>query len=247
MKRLLLPFLLVTLIIACQKEISFGDGNGNTNPPSTVRCTGCSYLPVCDSTMLTYIDSTTIGVDTTKNVLLILGDTTISGKKFTKVSPSSLFSEGLLYNCDGGDYRIYQPVPDLGIDIDSLVQSLGLPIGTVPIPSHIQTTILKANANAGASWSDTVFQFTPIPFFSVVAKLDYKLEQKGIQRTVLGKVFTNVTHVSSKLNIVIPMMPLPVDVTIDYYFADGVGIIETRTSNSGVVEAQSKLYQYKIK
>jgi len=247
MKHFLSLLVMAMAMLACQKEISFGDGNATNNPPSSVRCTGCSYLPVCDSTMLTYIDSTAMGTDTTENILLILGDTTINGRKFTKISPSSIFAQGLLYNCDGGDYRIYQPVPDLGIDIDSLAQSLGLPVGTVPIPSHIQTTILKTSANAGATWTDTVFQFTPVPFLSVVAKLDYKLEQKGIQRTVLGKVFTNVIHVSSKLNIVIPMVPLPVDVTIHYYFADGVGIIETTTANSGVVESQTRLYKYKIK
>ena len=247
MKHLGVLLILLLCAIACQKEISFGNDSGTTNPPSSVRCTGCSYLPVCDSTSVTYIDSTAIGTDTTENILLILGDTTINGRKFTKVSPSSIFAQGLLYSCDGGDYRIYQPVPDLGIDIDSLAQSLRLPLGTVPIPSHIQTTILKTSANAGTTWTDTVFQFTPVPFFSVLAKLDYKLEEKGIQRTVLGKVFTNVIHVGSKLNIAIPMVPLPIDVTIHYYFADGVGIIETITLNSGVVEAQSKLYQYKIK
>ena len=245
MKYILSVLLAAILVISCQKEIHFGDAT--TTQRSTLRCTSCSYLPVCDSTKLTYIDSSSAGTDTIASTLTILGDTTISGRKFTRVSPSAVFPEGLLYNCDGGDYRIYQPVPDLGIDIDSLAQSLGLPVGTVPIPSHIQTTILKTSANAGATWTDTVFQFTPVPFFSVLAKLDYKLEQKGIQRTVLGKVFTNVIHVSSKLNIVIPMIPLPVDVTIHYYFADGVGIIETTTANNGVVESQTRLLKYKIK
>src|SRR5215203_5198261 len=103
MKRFLILLVIATTILSCQKEISFGDGSGATNPPSSVRCTGCSYLPVCDSTMLTYIDSTAMGIDTTKNVLLILSDTTIKGRKFTKISPSSIFAQGLLYNCDGGD------------------------------------------------------------------------------------------------------------------------------------------------
>jgi len=244
MRYILSILLLGILAVSCQKEIQFGNGT-NQNP--LVRCTTCSYLPVCDSTKLTYVDSTAAGVDTTQSTLIILGDTTINGRKFTKVSPSSVFSQGLLYNCDGGDYRIYQPVPDLGINIDSLIQSLGLPIGTVPIPSHIQTTILKSGANAGATWSDTVFQFSPLPLFNVVAKLHYKLEQKGIQRSVLGKLYNNVIRVTSKLNIVIPLMPLPLDITIDYYFAEGIGIIETKTTNNGIVQAQSKLYQYKIK
>jgi hypothetical protein len=42
-------------------------------------------------------------------------------------------------------------------------------------------------------------------------------------------------------------MPLPFDVRVDYYFAEGVGIIETRTTSNGAVQAQSRLYRYKIK
>lgn len=233
------------LLFSCQKEI--GTGEDLANPASNLRCTSCSYLPVCDSTQLTYVDSSAVGVDTIGSTLSIAGDTTINGRKFTRVSPSAVFSEGLLYNCDGGEYRIYQPVPGLGIDFDSLIQSIGLPGGTVTLPSHIQTTILKSGANAGVTWSDTVFKFSPFPLIEVVAKLDYKLEQKGVQRTVFNKVYNNVIHVSSKLNVVIPLMPLPFDVRIDYYFADGVGIIETRTTSSGVVQSQSRLYKYKIK
>jgi hypothetical protein len=246
MKCFLLILLVGTIGFACQKEIEPGDSNNQTPTPS-VRCTSCSYLPVCDSTQLTYIDSTALGVDTATSTLAILGDTTISGTKYTKVSPSAVFTQGLLYNCDGGNYRIYQQVPDLGIDIDSLLGSLGLPTGVITIPSHIRTTILKTGVSAGATWSDTVFKVTPFPFVDIVAKLDYKIEEKGVQRTVYGKVHNNVTHVSSKLNIAIPLMPLPFDVRVDYYFAEGVGIIETRTTSNGAVQAQSRLYRYKIK
>jgi hypothetical protein len=181
-------------------------------------------------------------VDTTTNTLAILGDSTINGKKFTRVSAFAAFQQGLLYNCDGGNYRVYQPVPDLGIDIDSLLQSLGLPGGSVTPPTHIETTILKTGVAAGATWSDTVFKFSPIPFITATVKLDYKLEQKGVQRTVLGKTYSNVNHVSSKLNIAIPLAPpLPFDVNVNTYYADGVGIIESRTTNSGVVQSQRKL------
>lgn len=239
MKQLLLLLSIFVLITACQKEIE-GLG-GNSNNPAAKKCTGCSYLPVCDSTKLTYIDSSAVGVDILTNTQAILGDTTIGGKKFTRVSPFGTFQQGLLYNCDGGNYRVYQPVPDLGIDVDSLFQSLGLP-GSVTIPTHIQTTILKTGVAAGATWSDTVFQFSPIPFLTITAKLDYKLEEKGVQRTVLGKTYSNVIHVSSKLAVVIPLGPaLPFDVSVNTYYADGVGVIESRTANAGVVQNVTKL------
>jgi hypothetical protein len=246
MKHLLSLLALFIVLIACQREINFGDG---TNNAANRRCTSCSYLPVCDSTKLVYVDSTAFGTDTTRSTLAILGDTTINGRKFTRVTPFAAFGQGLLYNCDGGEYRIYQDVPHLGIDIDSLVQSLGLPfpIGAIPIPSKIETTILKSNAAAGATWSDTVFRFSPLPIISILAKLDYKIEEKGVQRVVSGKGYSNVIHVSSKLNIVVPLVPIPVDVSVDYYFANDVGIIETKTVSNGTMQVQSRLLQYKIK
>ncbi|MDB5206897.1 MAG: hypothetical protein JWR72_1972 [Flavisolibacter sp.] len=247
MKHLVSLLIVCSLFVACQREIGFDDG---TTPVNTnVRCTACSFLPVCDSTKLVYVDSTAFGTDTTRSTLAILGDTIINGRKFTRVTPFAAFGQGLLYNCNGGDYRIYQDVPDLGIDIDSLVQTLGVPfpIGSIPIPSKIETTILKATAAAGATWSDTVFKFSPLPIITIVAKLDYKIEEKGVQRIVLGKSYSNVIHVSSQLNIVVPLFPVPVDVSVDYYFADGIGIIETKTMSNGVVQVQSKLLSYKIK
>lgn len=244
-------FLLVCVfsffLIACQKEINFD--TGLTPPTTTVRCTSCSYLPVCDSTRLTYVDSTLAGVDTTASTLLLIGDTTIAGRKFNRVTPFAAFKQGLLYNCDGGDYRIYQAVPNLGLNIDSLLQGAGLPFPTsgITLPSRIQTTILKSGAAAGATWSDTVFTYSPLPIFSVVAKLDYKLEEKGVQRIVLGKTYTEVIHVSSKLNVVAPLVTIPVNVSIDYYFANNIGIIEAKAINNGIVQNYTRLLSYRIK
>lgn len=245
--RYLLCCLLLIAFAACQKEIHFGDSNTPTTPTPAVKCTGCSYLPVCDSTKLTYQDSSALGLDTTASTLRIVGDTTVGGKKFNRVSPSAAFATGLVYNCDGGEYKVFQAVPALGINVDSLLQSIGLPGGGVTIPSQIQTTILKTGVAAGATWSDVVFQYNPLPFVTITASLDYKLEAKNIQRTVLGKSYNNVMHVSSKLAIAIPLTPSPIDLRIDAWYADGIGVIERRTSESGVVQASTKLISYKIK
>lgn len=246
MRQLLCVLLAALLLVACQKEVGF-EGGTAPDPKASVRCTSCSYLPVCDSTQLSYIDSSAAGMDTIGSTLVILGDTVINGIKYTSVSPSAIFSQGLVYNCDGGNYRIYQQVPHLGLNIDSLLQSLGLPPGIITVPSHIQTTILKSGASAGATWSDTILKAAPFPLLTIVAKLDYKLEEKGIQRIVFGKTYSNVVHVSSKLNIAIPLMPLPFNVVVDYYFADSIGIIETRTTNNGTLQSLTRLFKYKIK
>ena len=243
--RYLLFCIVIVLMASCQKEISLG--GGTTPPTPTVKCTGCNYLPVCDSTRLTYQDSSALGLDTTSSTLTILGDTTIGGKKFNKVSPSAAFGQGLVYNCDGGEYKVFQAVPDLGIDVDSLLQSVGLPGGGITIPSQIQTTILKTGAAAGATWSDVVFTYAPIPFLTITASLDYKLEAKNTSRTVLGRNYTNVMQVSSKLNVAIPQTPSPIDLRVDTWYADGIGIIETRTTMDGEVQAATKIISYKIR
>lgn len=240
-------FALLTVAIvaaACQKEITGAGGDGTTAPPATPskKCTGCSYLPVCDSARLTYVDSTAAGTDTTTGTLAILADTVINGKKFNRVSPFAAFTQGLLYNCDGGSYTVYQAVPALGINIDSLFQSLGLP-GGVALPSHIQTTVLKTSITAGGTWSDTVMQFTVVAPLKATVKIDYTLREKAVQRSVLGKPYSNVIHVASKLNIAVPLLPitLPFDISVDTWYADSVGIIETRVVNNGVVQSATKL------
>ena len=243
MKYFLVLLMLAVILVSCQKEITGFSSNGPTTPTlPPKKCTGCSYLPVCDSTKLTYVDSTAAGLDTTMNTLAVLGDTTINGKKFNRISPFAAFKQGLLYNCDGGNYTVYQPVPNLGMNLDSLFQSLGLP-GGITLPSRIQTTILKTAVAAGSKWSDTVMQFTVLGPLKATVKIDYTLQEKGVQRTVLGTTYSNVIHVSSKLNIAIPLLPviLPFDVSVYTWYADGVGIIENRTVNNGVTQSVTKL------
>lgn len=218
-----------------------GSGNGGNNPPAA-KCTGCLYLPVCDSVKLRYLDSSAAGIDTVKSTLAILGDTTINGKKFFRISAFAAFRQGLLYNCDGGNYSVYQAVPNLGLNVDSLLQSLGLPGGGVTVPSHIQTTILKSGADAGATWSDTVLKFSPFPLITAAVKLDYKIEEKGVQHTVLGKTYNSVIHVSSALNIGITLSPpMPLGLSVDTWYSNGAGIIESKTTNNGVVQNRLRL------
>lgn len=234
MKALWAVLFLAVAAAACQKEISLS-GTAATPP---VRCTGCNYLPVCDSMPLAYVDSSAAGIDTLRSVVLLLGDTSVNGKKFHRVSPFAAFRQGLLYRCEGGDYRVVQPVPALGVNVDSLLQLIGLPGGSVTFPSHVQTTILKTGVAAGATWSDTVLQFSPFPFVTATVTLDYTIKEKSVQRTVLGKTYRNVLHVSSEPAVAVPLVPpSPLGILVDAYYADGAGLIESRTTGNGVVQS----------
>ncbi|HEY0750680.1 MAG TPA: hypothetical protein VGD26_05980, partial [Chitinophagaceae bacterium] len=73
MQRLLLLATILSLFLAgCKKEYSYEGGYINDN------CINCAYLPVCDSSQFTYIDSTLAGVDTVRTTMFLLGDTMIN-------------------------------------------------------------------------------------------------------------------------------------------------------------------------
>lgn len=97
---LLTAFGVLAIILSCQKEISF-EGEG-----TTLKCVNCSYLPFCDSSVFVYVNTTANGVDTVTSIPRILGDTTVNGHKFTKISAVSFFNEGLLYNCANEEYKV---------------------------------------------------------------------------------------------------------------------------------------------
>ena len=122
MQRLLLLATILSLFLAgCKKEYSYEGGYINDN------CINCAYLPVCDSSQFTYIDSTVAGVDTVRTMMFILGDTLINGNKFSKITPLAAFSQGLLYNCNNQEYKSFFSIAGLGINLDSVVMNLYLP------------------------------------------------------------------------------------------------------------------------
>lgn len=237
----LLPCL---IFLSCQKEIDW------STPVAAKRCVSCEYLPVCDSSLYRYVDSTNGRVDTLENKMAILGDSTIGGKKFNKVAGFATFSTPLFANCDGGDYRLLFPISALGINVDSLVAGLlgGLPIppNLLNIPQTVQTSILKSNAAVNATWTDTIYNVSLPPLFSLFAGLESKIVSKGGSRTVFQKTYTNVIQVNTQIKVVSPLINLPLGFSIDYFFAKDVGIVEVQVSNAGAVTRRLQLFSYKL-
>jgi hypothetical protein len=249
MKRhhLLLIVCVIGLVISCQKEISW---EGET---SSVKCVDCAYLPFCDSSVFVYVNTTANGADTVTSIPRILGDTTIGNQKFTKISAVSFFNEGLLYNCANEEYRVLFSTASLGLDIDSIVaellQQLPIPIppNLIQVPSQFQTTILKTGASVNQSWTDTLFSVSQPPLFSFFAGVKYTVAEKGVQRTVLQKAYSNVIHVKGEVVLNSPLGNLPLGSTIDYYFAKDVGFIEIEVKNGAATQINSKLFSYKLR
>src|SRR5689334_17586784 len=89
---IVLIFVLITAAISCQKELH-GDGteSNTTTPPPAKACVNCDYLPVCDSSVYVYVDSTASGVDSNTSVVHLLKDTLVSGVKYSGASTLGFF------------------------------------------------------------------------------------------------------------------------------------------------------------
>src|ERR1700694_4579603 len=215
------------LFFACKKDHSLEGGLYR-------HCSSCTYLPLCDSETFVYVDSNALAIDTLSGVVHIGSDTVINGLNYTRVSGLAVFHSGLIYNCDNQDYKTLLPLSTLGIT-DSIVQQwlqqLPFPVSPAQLllPSTIRTSFLKAALPAGASWTDTIYQLSLPPLFRIFAGLDATVAEKGIRRTEFQHTYDQVIHVTQQLRVTSAAGNLPVpDMSLDYYFAPGAGLIELR-------------------
>ena len=249
MQRLLLLATILSLFLAgCKKEYSYEGGYSNDN------CINCAYLPVCDSSQFTYIDSTIAGVDTVRTTMFLLGDTMINGNKFSKITPMAAFSQGLLYNCNNQEYKSFFSIAGLGINLDSVVNELVLtlplpapvPPNLIQVPENAIITFLKVNASDNATWMDTLIDVGLPPLLTGYVGLEHKVMAKNITRLIFQNSFGKVIHVQSTLRIITSLTSIPVDLSIDTYYAKDVGIIEMEVKNAGESQVLSKLYEYTL-
>lgn len=238
-------FIFLLVLISCKKDYSL-----EANPFK--KCVNCTYLPVCDSSVFVYTDSSATSVDTLTNLMTVYGDTTVNGQNFTSVSGFATFNTGLLANCDNQDYKLLFPVSALGLNTDSLVAALltqipiPIPPGLINFPETIQTSVLKANLPVNSTWTDTIYSLSLPPLISFSAGLNYTIIGKGLQRNIYQVNYTDVIHVRSELVVNSPLINLPLDYTIDYFFAKDVGIIEVQVTEASVVQRVLKLYSYQL-
>src|SRR5205809_280809 len=109
LRRSVLAFFIFLLIAGCKKEYSY-EGGGVYR-----KCVGCEYLPLCDSSVFVYVDSSNT-VDTLTGVVRVGSDTSVDGTKYSHVTGFAAFPDGLLYNCDGGNYKTILDISSFGIN-----------------------------------------------------------------------------------------------------------------------------------
>ena len=171
MNRLLIYGLSLAIVLfsffACTKEYSQENNQlpGISNN-GTGGCKSCTHIPWCDQSYYAYVDSTSLGVDTTEYYYEFLGDTTINGLVFTKTNDGAGYT--VYHNCQNNTTTILSP--DFGNTL-------------------FAHTLLNAKLLVGNVWIDS---FPGNPFYN---KTKYKILSKSTTRTVRGNLFVDVIRV----------------------------------------------------
>lgn len=191
-----------TFLVSCQKELNF-DALGSS---SGQGCINCEYMPVCDSSKFSFIDSMALGSPVQRNFVYDVGsDTAVNGVIFKKIIETGTNTSTYL-SCVNNTLVNFIPTPT--------------GIGGVVI-NNITQTPLKANEVVNAVWQDEV-QATG---FSV--QFRYKMIEKGTTRQVLDSTYRDVIYVRDTAVLIMPLIgELPAMVQKIYY-AKGIGPIET--------------------
>ena len=229
MKIILSAFAFIILIFsisACQKELDWGGDNlANPNPDSTstdpvnvAKCTDCLYQPICNDVTYTWQITTTGGVSERNDKYKIIADTTINGKKYKRIN-----------------YTAGQPDSYVSCD-NQVLAAYGNNIATTTGNVNVDLIMLKANENEGATWTSTIKN----PANQDVL-YTFRIEEKNVNYTVLGKNYPNVIHVSTDMSIGGISAG-----TAHYYYAKGIGLIASTIESLGTETYRQELKSYNI-
>jgi hypothetical protein len=108
----------------------------------------------------------------------------------------------------------------------------------------IYFTYLVDNAEVGYTWTDNLTTSGTVN--DVPGRVVGKITEKGITKTVSGKVYKNVIHTTVQLQYAFFPPEFETVGTYDFYVAKGIGTIETDSNVMGITAAEV-LTDYKIK
>jgi hypothetical protein len=133
-------------------------------------------------------------------------DTLINTKTYKKFTSSNGQTE--YYNLTGNDYYTFYQLPAF----------LG--------GSRVENIYLKSSAAVGNTWTQN-YPVT-VSGFNLTLNLTNTIQEVGINRTVNGVAYTNVTHVKTDFTIsgIPPFITYTLTTDIHYYYAPKVGQIE---------------------
>ncbi len=188
---------LLTAGISCKKSSS-------DSPTASEK-----YMSLAAGNTWTYETVNNLTVTTTSNTVTSTNrDTSISAKTYHIFSNSSGAGNDY-YNITGSDYYTFRNLVALG-------------------SNSVETIYLKDNASAGTSWNQTITiaPFSGVPT-TVPLTITNTITETGLNRTVNGKTYTNVVHVTTALtSSSLPAGSLTTD--IHTYYAPKYGMIESK-------------------
>ncbi|MFD0750423.1 hypothetical protein ACFQZS_09740 [Mucilaginibacter calamicampi] len=191
-----------------------------TNPPANDEKQD-SYQPVATGSYWKYNQSNSTNVGVTATMTITMTGETLTANSLLYYKATAIkgtHDYGNYFYHDNGDYLM-----------------MGALTGVIE-----KSRYLKDDLQVGQTWEDSGVTYGyPI-------KIVGKIIEKGINRTVSGKQYTNVIH--SQLNITQSVSGGPyVDFqTSDFYIAKGIGLIEIRNMSTRGSD-YSELTEYSIK
>jgi hypothetical protein len=197
-----------------------------TGASITIDCKACVYMPTCEGSTYTYIDSVpNNGSHARVANYLSVADTMIDGLDYRRIITPAGYG---YYNCSNGTtiFLVYNEVPTITGDY---------------VPVAFKHIVLEANAAIGASWSSNVANSYGQNFAYV-----YYIAEKGISRTVLDSVYNDVIHVGTIIHLTTGGVTTSIG-TEDFYYARNIGLIESDSSDyAGNIKSQTFLQSYSV-
>jgi hypothetical protein len=180
-------------------------GGTNTSTTNQTNCKACNYYPICSGSVYNYSDTSagsSVGV-ASNYTLTYVKDTTIENKIYQKIKGAG--QQNTYFNCTAG--------------VSTTIVLNGTTTGGTTLP-YVKITTLKSNEPVGASYSDIISNAGQDAVYT------YTIVSKGNSRTVAGKTYADVIHVKEQTTIDFLGNITPAGKS-EYYFAKGVGLIES--------------------
>lgn len=200
--------LCVLLLQACRKEYSKEDMDlpvvviPTPVPPPEM----CSYSPYKTGSSFNYQYVSVAGNDTVLYTIDVKRDTMLDGTRYSILTSGSAEQ---YVTCTDGIYSLYE-------------QAVVLP--NYKTAAGVRR-FLYDYKEPGATWFDTINIVNAGQ--QQTGLLQYTMLEKGITKTVLGKVYTDVISVRQDAALLINGTVYPLNNIATYYYAKGVGYIET--------------------
>jgi hypothetical protein len=205
MKKIYLFVLASLVVIASCKKDKDEDPDNNTITADVTQLnngvTTSQYAPYTQGSTFTYQYETIMSTDTA--TWTVMGGKEFGGKFYVEIAGLMGMTSNAYFNCQNGEYLMYVPATD-------------------STPS-MNLIYLKENENIGGTWTQTISgEYMGI---SVNNKYVFTYAEDLSSYEVYGVTYNDVIHINLDVFVIWMGTEIPAGVE-DYYWAQGIGLIE---------------------